>query len=107
MSTENLNREESDKKLRKTIDDTKVAMMITGFDKKPIHAVPMYTKKVDDQGNIWFLSSRKSEHNQHLENNSDIQLLYSNPDDMEFLSIYGKADISLDRGVINDLYSKV
>jgi general stress protein 26 len=105
MSTENLNREESDKKLRSTIEDTSVAMMITAFGHKPVHAVPMYTKTVDEQGNIWFLSSRNSEHNHQLEKENEIQLLYSNPSKMEFLSVYGKAEITSDRSIIDELYS--
>ncbi len=106
MSTENLNKEESLKKLREHIDDTAVAMMITGFDKKPISAVPMYTKKMDEHGNIWFLSGRSSQHNKELLKNNDVQLLYSNTDDMEFLSVYGEAEITTNKEVIDELYSK-
>lgn len=106
MSTENLNKEESLKKLKEHIGDTSVAMMLTGFGKKPINAVPMYTKKMDDHGNIWFLSGRNSEHNKELMKSNDVQLLYSNPDDMEFLSVYGEAEITSDEKVIGDLYSK-
>lgn len=106
MSTENLNKEESLKKLKEHIDDTAVAMMITGFDKKPISAVPMYTKRMDEEGNIWFLSGRSSQHNQELLKNNDVQLLYSNTEDMEFLSVYGEAEITSKKEVIDELYSK-
>ncbi|HER40769.1 MAG TPA: general stress protein [Salinimicrobium catena] len=105
MSTENLNKEESIKKLKEHIDDNAVAMMITGFDKKPISAVPMYTKKMDKDGSIWFLSGRNSEHNKDLIKNNDVQLLYSNPDDMEFVSVYGEAEVTSKADVIEELYS--
>lgn len=107
MSTENLSKEESIKKLREHIDDTSVAMMLTGLENRPISAVPMYTKKMDDQGDIWFLSGRNSGHNKQLMKNNDVQLLYSNTDDMEFLSIYGEAEISSNREMIEELYSKM
>lgn len=106
MSTENLNKEESLKKLKEHIDDTAVAMMITGFDKKPISAVPMYTKRLDEHGNIWFLSGRSSQHNKELLKKKDVQLLYSNTEDMEFLSVYGEAEITSKKEVIDALYSK-
>jgi general stress protein 26 len=106
MSTENLNKEESIQKLKEHIDDTSVAMMLTGLDKKPIRAVPMYTKKMDEQGNIWFLSGRSSDHNKDLIKNKDVQLLYSNTSDMEFLSIYGEAEISSNKDSIEELYAK-
>lgn len=105
MSTENLNKEESLKKLKEHIGDASVGMMLTGFDKKPINAVPMYTKKVDEKGDLWFLSGRNSEHNKELMKNHDVQLLYSNTDDMEFLSVYGEAEISSDEKIIEELYS--
>jgi general stress protein 26 len=106
MSTENLNKQESIQKLKEHIDDTSVAMMLTGLDKKPIRAVPMYTKKMDEQGNIWFLSGRSSDHNKDLIKNKDVQLLYSNTSDMEFLSIYGEAEISSNKDSIEELYAK-
>lgn len=105
MSTENLNKEKSREKLRELVDDIKVAMMVTGLEKKPINAIPMSTKKVDEQGNIWFISLGTSEHNQNLERNPDVHLLYSDPDDMEFLSLYGKAEITKNREILEDLYN--
>ncbi|UZH56190.1 pyridoxamine 5'-phosphate oxidase family protein [Salinimicrobium tongyeongense] len=105
MSTENLNKEESQKKFRTLVDDIKVAMMVTGLEKRPINAIPMTTKKVDEQGNVWFISMGNSEHNKDLELNPDVHLLYSDPDDMEFLSLYGKAEITKDRAVLDELYN--
>lgn len=105
MSTENLNKEESWKRLRSMVDDIKVAMMVTGLEKRPINAIPMRTKKVDEQGNIWFISSSTSEHNKNLQINEEIHLLYSDPDDNEFLTVYGKAEITKDKSILKDLYS--
>lgn len=105
MSTENLNKEESWKKLRSMVDDIKVAMMVTGLEKTPINAIPMRTKKIDDKGNIWFISMGNSEHNKNLQINENVHLLYSDPDDNEFLTLYGHAEIVKDRSVLEDLYS--
>lgn len=105
MSTENLNKEESWKKLRDLVDDIKVAMMVTGLEKKPINAIPMTTKKIDDKGNIWFVSSAASDHNKNLQINKDVHLLYSDPADMEFLTVYGQAEITKDKNILEDLYN--
>lgn len=105
MSTENPNKEESWNKLRELVDDIKVAMMVTGLDKKPINAIPMRTKKIDEQGNVWFISLGTSEHNKNLEINNQVHLLYSDPDDNEFLTLYGEAEITKDRKVLEELYS--
>lgn len=106
MSTENLNIEESRKKIKSLVGDIKVAMMITGFDKKPINAIPMTTKKIDNEGNIWFLSLRTSHHNKDLLKSKDVQLLYSDPSDMEYLSVFGEAEVTTERAVLEDLYEK-
>ena len=105
MSTENLNKDESWKKLRDLVDDIKVAMMVTGLEKKPISAIPMSTKKVDEEGNIWFISMGNSEHNKNIGLNPDVHLLYSDPNDMEFMSIYCRAEITKDRSVLEELYN--
>lgn len=106
MSTENLNKEEAKKKLKELVEDIKVGMMVTGLTKEPFNAIPMTTKKVDEEGNIWFLSSKKSEHNQNITNNNKVELLYSDPSDMEFLSISGTATISTQKNILEELYNK-
>ena len=105
MSTENLNKKESQEKLRKMVDDIKVAMMVTGLEKMPINAIPMRTKKVDDKGNLWFVSAANSEHNKNLQINEQVHLLYSKPDANEFLTVYGKGEITKDKSILKDLYS--
>src|SRR6056297_1281804 len=105
MSTENLNKEESWKKLRELVDDIKVAMMVTGLEKKPINAIPMRTKKIDDDGNFWFISAGNSEHNKNLQINEQVHLLYSDPDDNEFVTLLGEAEITKDKSILKDLYS--
>lgn len=107
MSTEDIDHVEAWKKLRSFIDDIKISMMITGFDKKPISAVPMRTKKMDQDGNIWFLSSKTSEHNEQLSRDKNIQLLYVKADDMKFMSVYGTAEVTTESKVLEDLYSSV
>lgn len=66
----------------------------------------MTSKKVDKEGNIWFLSLRNSDHNNDLLKNNDVQLLYSEPSDMEYLSVYGEAEITTNREILKDLYNK-
>lgn len=105
MSTENLSNTEAREKLKGLVDDIGVAMMVTGLGKIPLNAVPMSTKKVDDQGDIWFLSLRNSEHNMNITENNQVQLLYSDPSDMEFVSVYGMGEIVTNKEILEDLYS--
>ena len=107
MSTENkYNKNEALKKLKDLATSIDFTMMATNLSKKPIHAIPMSTKKVDDTGTIWFLSGADSEHNANIEKDSSVQLLYAKPGDMEFLSVYGVATITKDKAILKELYGK-
>jgi len=107
MSTKNLYNDEAKKKISDIVEDVKIAMLATNLGNKPLSVVPMYTKKIDDNGNIWFLSAMASDHNVDISKDNDVQLLYSGTSDKKFLSIYGQAQISTDQKIINDLYSKM
>lgn len=107
MSTDKLINKEAREKMTSLVDDIEIAMLVTDLGSKPLSAVPMTTKKVDEEGNIWFLSSNNSEHNTNINKDADVQLLYSDTSDMEFISIYGKASISTDKPLLKNLYSKI
>lgn len=106
MSTKNLYDDKAREKIKEIAEDVDFCMMVTNMDEKPLSAIPMSTKQVDDHGAIWFLSKNDSDHNRDIEKDSDVQLLYSGTSDMEFLSVYGEAFIDTNREVIKDLYSK-
>lgn len=106
MSTENLKNIDALKKMRKLVEDIDFCMMLTDLGSKPISAIPMSTKKVDEAGNIWFLSGKNSDHNSNISKDSKVQLLYSDKSDMEFISIYGSATIHTDKNIIDELYEK-
>lgn len=106
MSTENLTSDKAKETLKEMVTDIKVAMFATRLEKQPLSVVPMHTKEVDKEGNIWFLSRNDSDHNSDLLTSSETQLLYSDPNAMKFVSVYGNAEIISDQAVLNDLYNK-
>lgn len=106
MSTENLNNQEAVDKLKKLAMNTDVGMLCTHVsDTKHVHAVPMSTQEVDEQGNIWFLFSSESETFNHLQEDKTICLLYSNPKDYNFLSIHADTEISQDKSRIEKYWN--
>tara|TARA_Y100000815_G_C13347086_1_gene502496 strand:+ start:5157 stop:5657 length:501 start_codon:yes stop_codon:yes gene_type:complete len=106
MSTHNLTEEEARKKITALAEDIDFCMLATNLGNKPLDVVPMSTKKVDEKGNIWFLSGADSDHNVNIKHDSFVQLIYSKPGSMEFLSIYADAAIITDRKPIEELYEK-
>lgn len=105
MSKENLTDVEAKKKFREMVEEIKVTMFVTNLSKRPLDAAPMYTKRVDETGNLWFLSSINSDHNHNILQDADCQLLYSSGKS-DFLSVYGTSEILNDRDTIDSLYSK-
>lgn len=107
MSTQNLTKLDARNKIAKMADRIDVAMLLTDLTTHPISTAPMSTKKVDHDGNIWFLSEKNSEHNDNIIKDSRVQLIYSDPSEMNFMSIYGRAEITSDPNAIEELYSKI
>ncbi len=106
MGKENLSQVEAKKKFREMVEDVKIAMFATHLTKKPFDVAPMYTKRVDESGNLWFLSSKNSDHNHNILQDPDCQLLFSGGSS-DFLSVFGRAEIIDDRDTIESLYKKM
>lgn len=104
MATKNLSNTDAVSKLKELATSIDFALMATQLDKFPLHAIPMSTKKVDSKGNIWFLSGKDSTRNKNINKDSKVQLFYSKAMAMEFLTVYGKAEIVNDQIIIDDLY---
>lgn len=108
MSTENLNNKEAIDKLKELVDKIDVGMLCTHTnDSKHVHAVPMSRQEVDDEGNIWYLFSSESETFKHLQEDSSVCLLYSDPRDYNFLSIHAETEVSQDRARIDKYWNKM
>ncbi|MEB3345968.1 pyridoxamine 5'-phosphate oxidase family protein [Aquimarina gracilis] len=107
MSTKNYYKENAKVKLKEIIENIGFAMMATRLGNKPLHIIPMYTKKVDPDGNIWFLSKKDSDHFQNIKIDNDVQLIYSEPKSAKYLSLSGRASTTEDSEIINDLYSNL
>ncbi|GEQ86889.1 hypothetical protein ULMS_23970 [Patiriisocius marinistellae] len=105
MSTQNLYNQDAKDKIKQIAEAVDFAMMVTNLGEKPLNAVPMSTKKVEEDGSIWFLSNANSEHNKNIAANSETQLFYNGNKNMKFLSVYGNAGIFRDKDIIKELYS--
>ncbi|HEA29955.1 MAG TPA: general stress protein [Leeuwenhoekiella sp.] len=106
MSKEDLYNKDAKQKITEMAKDIDFAMMATNLKQIPLSVIPMSTKKVDGEGNIWFLSGKDSDHNKDIEKDANAQLIYSEPSSMQFLSVYGRATITTDKGIIKELYGK-
>lgn len=66
---------------------------------------PMSVQKIDEEGNIWFLSATDSNKNAELSLDPSLQLLFQGSDYSDFLNIYGTAEITRDKEIIKELWN--
>lgn len=108
MSTENLHNREAIEKLKEIAETTDIGMLCTHLNEtKHVHAVPMSTQEVDENGNIWFLFSSESDTYTHLQQDKTICLLYSDVRNYSFLSIHAYGEVSGDRTRIEKYWNKM
>jgi len=104
---ENLNNQDAIKKLKDLAESARICMFCTNLEIHPISARPMGLQEVDDDGNLWFISSLNSNKNVEIENDHGVQLFFSNTGSSEYLSIYGRAYIYTDQETIEDKWSSI
>jgi general stress protein 26 len=92
-------------KIKDLAENIKTCMFCTYVGDK-LNSRPMAAQKIDDEGNLWFLSDKRSEKNDEILANSKVELFFSEPHD-KFLTIHGTATISYDRAIIKELFTPI
>jgi general stress protein 26 len=67
-------------------------------------ARPMNVRKVDDEGNLWFLSADDSHKNWEVARDPTVDLYFHGSAHSDFLHLTGHATISTDRARIDELW---
>ncbi|WP_445735834.1 pyridoxamine 5'-phosphate oxidase family protein [Mariniflexile sp.] len=93
------------KKLKALIDGPKVVMMATRLDKIPFSVCPMTLQQVDEQGDIWFFSSKDSSHFEDITFDNRVQIIYLDDDNQIYISIFGNATHVEDDKKTDELWS--
>jgi general stress protein 26 len=70
----------------------------------PFNTRPMSPQKIDDNGDLWFLSANDSHKNADIKTDPMVQLLFQASAHSGFLNIYGIAEISEDKAIIDELW---
>ncbi len=68
---------------------------------------PMNVRKVDDRGDLWFLSASDSHQNEELARDPSVQLYFQGSAHSDFLHLRGRATISTDRSKVDELWEPV
>lgn len=92
-------------KIKDLAENIKTCMFCT-YKGDKLTSRPMAAQKIDDEGNLWFLSDKTSEKNSDIVANPKVELFFSAPHD-QFLTLHGQATISYDRELIKELFTPI
>jgi general stress protein 26 len=97
---------EAGKKIKELAEKSDTCYFCTKITtSEPLRTRPMAVRKVDEAGTFWFLSANDSHKNAEIATDKQVQLLFQGSEHSDFLSIYGDASISTDKGLIKDLWN--
>lgn len=94
-------------KLKELAEGVKTCMFCTKLDEAPFSTRPMGVQEVDEDGDLWFISAASSNKNDDIKQDDKVQLIFSNPGNAHFLSVYGEASIYKDKKTIEDLWTPI
>lgn len=90
--------------LYELIDDIDVAIMTTRRPDGRLVSRPMQTQDVDDEFDLWFVTSDETHKLEELEYDPHVNLAYYNNDSREWVSVSGTARLTRDRATIERLH---
>lgn len=100
--------EEGMKKMKQLVEKANACFFCTKITThSSFSARPMAVRKVDDEGNLFFLSAADSNKNAELIADPMVQLLFQGSQYSDFLTVYGQASINKDKALIKELWSPI
>lgn len=103
----NLENDKAIVKMREIAESIKTCMLCTKLSSTPFNARPMSLGKVDEDGKFWFISSAESNKNMEIQQNDNVQLIFSDPSGSRYMSVYGEADIFTDSKSIDEAWTPI
>ena len=109
QNRKDLFQKESVEKIKELINQSSTCFFCTKLNtQKSFSTRPMSVQKVNDSGEIFFLSASDSKKNKEINyEQSSVQLLFQGSDYSDFLSLYGTAEINTDKGLIKELWKPI
>jgi len=106
QNTENLEGSAAIEKMKELVAKTWTCFFCTNIKTgKAFSTRPLAIQKVDDDGNLWILSSNDSHTYTELKKDDQVQLLFQGSAHSDFLNLYGTASVSADKAKIKELWA--
>lgn len=92
-------------KLKELAEKARNCIFSTNVANFPHTSRPMALQEVDDQGKLWFISSKESNKNSEIEKDNRVTLYFQNNGAYEFLVVSGRAAIHTDKSIIEKYWT--
>ena len=104
-----MSKKDSDfEKLKEMIKDIDFCMLSTIDENGYIHSRPMsLNSEVDEETNLWFFTSSKSLKADEIERSPQVNASFSNPEESQYVSLSGTAELVTDRNKIKELWKPI
>ena len=98
-------REENLQKIRDMVKDIDFCMLTTVHEKGDLHSRPMSANgDIDPNGDIWFFTAASSHKVSEIEKAPKVNVSFADPENQQYVSITGKAQLVRDRSKIEELW---
>jgi general stress protein 26 len=98
-------RNENIKKLGELIKDVKFAMLSTVEGDGSLRSRSMASQQVEFDGDLWFFTGASSHKVHDIENNPQVNVAFSDPNDQNYVSMSGRATLVRDQQKAEDLWN--
>lgn len=98
-------REEGIEKLRELIREAKFCMFATVDSEGNLRSRPMAVQQTEYDGDLWFFTGKSTDKTIEIRSQDRVNLSFSNPDDQEYVSISGTAELVDDRAKAEELWN--
>ncbi len=102
---QNLSGTDAQQKIAELVQGIHICTMTTVAKDGSIDARPMAVQQKPFDGTLWFLTHASSGKVDEIENDQHVTLCFAEPSDSKYITLKGRASVSLDRSKIKDLWN--
>ena len=93
--------------LKYLVEEIKICMFCNNLTTIPVNSRPMSVHQVDNEGNIWFISSKESNKNFEIDKDNNVQLFFTSMEDSHYLSVFGQVVIYKEKEQIDTIWGPI
>ncbi len=103
---ENLDAKEALSKIREMVEEAKTCFFCTNISTGvPMSVRPMTVLEVDDEGYLWFMTSRSTNKDDEIEKDPFVHILMQSGKRSGFMNLYGLTEETQNQNKINELWN--